>query len=190
VDIVSGYFPCSDPLPFYLTSILAYCPNFGVHHIRGDRDLIQRRKKQRERRKRSALSLARSSPCRKKVKFNISQEGDFPKTKDLYLGVRKVRLPFHDTPLTLVVVKGYGKKPRMLLTSLEVAEEDPLSIFKIYLTRWKCEESFRFLKQSYNREDVRVQSYGALTNTVSLVMAVFFFVSVILAAGLRLRIFL
>ena len=107
-------------------------------------------KKKREGRKRSALSLAKSSPCRKKVKLNICREGEVPRTKDLYLGARKVKLPFRDTPLTLVVVKGYGKKPLMLLTNLEEAREDPLSILEIYLTRWKCEESFRFLKQSYN----------------------------------------
>ncbi len=31
--------------------------------------------------------------------------------------------PFYDTPLTLVVVKGYSKNPPMLLTNLEIAEE-------------------------------------------------------------------
>jgi len=37
---------------------------------------------------------------------------------------------------------------------------------------------------------VRVQSYIALRNVVSFVMAVFFFVSVVLAVGMRLRILL
>jgi len=49
-----------------------------------------------------------------------------------------VKLPFYDTPLTLVVVKGYGKNPLMLLTNVEEAEDDPLSILEIYLTRAKC----------------------------------------------------
>jgi len=35
-----------------------------------------------------------------------------------------------------------------------------------YLTRWKCEESYRFIKQAYNLEDVRVMSYRALRNMV------------------------
>lgn len=61
-----------------------------------------------------------------------------------------MKLPFSDTHLTLVVVKGYGKNPLMLLTNVEEAEDDPLSILEVYLTRWKCDESFRFLKQSYN----------------------------------------
>ena|GEM_PF-5851703 len=49
-----------------------------------------------------------------------------------------MKLPFYDTPLTLVVVKGYGKNPLMLLTNVEEAEDDPLSILEIYLTRAKC----------------------------------------------------
>jgi len=158
--------------------------------LRGDRDLVLIDKRRREGRKRSSLSLTKSCRCRRRVKLNICKEGEVPKIKDLYLGSRMVKLPFSDTHLTLVVVKGYSKNPLMLLTNVEEAEDDPLSILEIYLTRWKCEESFRFIKQSYNLEDVRVQSYIALRNVVSFVMAVFFFVSVVLAVGMRLRILL
>ena len=52
-----------------------------------------------------------------------------------------------------------------------------MRILEIYLTRWKCEESYRFIKQSYNLEDVRVLSYTALRNIMDLVQAVFYFVS-------------
>ena len=93
--------------------------------LRGDRDLIPIDKKGR---KRSSLTLAKSSPCRRKVKLNLCREGEVPRTKDLYLGVRKVKLPFTDNHLTLVVVKGYGKIPLMLLTNVEMAEKDPLNI--------------------------------------------------------------
>jgi len=158
--------------------------------LRGDRDLVLIDKKGGERNKRSSLTLAKSCRYRRKAKLNLCKEGEVPKVNDLYLGSRKVKLPFSETPLTLVVVKGYGKNPLMLLTNLEMPEDDPSNILEIYLTRWKCDESFRFLKQSYNLEDVRVQSYIALRNTVSLVTAVFFFISVILVVGLRLRIFL
>jgi len=45
----------------------------------------------------------------------------------------------------------------MLLTNLKVeAAEDALRIMEIYLTRWKCEESFRFIKQAYQLEDVKL----------------------------------
>ena len=47
----------------------------------------------------------------------------------------------------------------------------------MYLTRWKVEESIRFLKQEYNLGDVRVRGYAGLENTVSLLSAVFYFLT-------------
>ena len=79
----------------------------------------------------------------------------------------------------------------MVLTNLKVeTAEDALKIMEIYLTRWKCEESFRFIKEAYQLEDVRVLKYKGLRNIVSLIMAVFFFVSVVLGAAAKLRILL
>ena len=79
----------------------------------------------------------------------------------------------------------------MLLTSLEVSDsQDALGIMEIYLTRWKCEESFRFIKQAYQLEDIRVLKYEGLRNIMSLIMLVFFFVSVLLGAAYKLRILL
>lgn len=65
-----------------------------------------------------------------------------------------------------------------------------MRILEIYLTRWKCEESYRFIKQAYNLEDVRVLSYKALRNTMVLVQAVFYFVSAELGKNLKLNILL
>jgi len=48
----------------------------------------------------------------------------------------------------------------------------------------------RFLKQEYNLEDVRVRSYAGLKNTVSLLLAVFYFLSVYLGRKLKLNILL
>jgi hypothetical protein len=68
--------------------------------------------------------------------------------------------------------EGYADRPLMLLTTIEA--EDLLIILEIYLTRCKCEESHRFIKQGYNLEDVRVMSYAALRNTLALVQAVLY----------------
>jgi len=106
--------------------------------LRGDRNLVLIDKRRREGRKRSSFTLAKTCPCRRKVKLNICKEGEVPRIKDFYLGTRRVKLPFSNTHLTLVVVKGYGKNPLMLLTNVEEAEDDPLSILEIYLTRAKC----------------------------------------------------
>jgi hypothetical protein len=57
---------------------------------------------------------------------------------------------------------------------------------EIYLTRWKIEETFRFLKQSYNLEDLRVLSYQRLQNLVALVAAAAYFAATFLGRKLRL----
>jgi hypothetical protein len=61
--------------------------------------------------------------------------------------VLPVKLPKHTYPLFLVVAKGFGKEPMMLLTSYPVRtkiKEAIWRIIEIYLTRWKCDESFRY----------------------------------------------
>ncbi len=55
----------------------------------------------------------------------------------------------------------FGKQPMMLLTSCPInlkAKETIWRVVEIYLTRWKCNESFRYIKQCHNLEDIR---YGA-----------------------------
>ena len=58
------------------------------------------------------------------------------------------------------------------------------------MTRLKCEESYRFIKQAYNLEDVRVLSYTALWNMMVLVQGVFYFLSAELGKNLKLNILL
>jgi hypothetical protein len=51
----------------------------------------------------------------------------------------------------------------MLLTSCPVKtriKETIWRIIEIYLTRWKCNESFRYIKQCYNLEDIH--GYAAI----------------------------
>ena len=78
-----------------------------------------------------------------------------------------VKLPDYAHKLFLVVVKGFGLKPMMLLTSCPVNIRKKESIWKIveyYLARWKCDESFRYIKQCYNLEDIRVRSSIGIRN--------------------------
>lgn len=58
----------------------------------------------------------------------------------------------------------------------------------IYLTRRKIEETFRFVKPSYNLEDVRVLNYQRLKNLVVLVTAVAYFAAAFLGRQMKLRI--
>jgi len=110
--------------------------------------------------------------------------------KTLTMGSETVYLPWYDKPLTLVVMKGYGEQPMILLTNIDLSKRGLDWILEIYLTRWKCEESYRFIKQGYNLEDVRVLTYTSLRNILVMVQAVFFFVSVELGRKLKLNILL
>jgi hypothetical protein len=48
--------------------------------------------------------------------------------------------------------------PHLTSCSVNVKIKEALwRIVEIYLTRWKCEESFRYIKQCYNLEDIRVR---------------------------------
>ncbi len=56
-----------------------------------------------------------------------------------------------------------------------------------YLTRWKCDESYRYIKQSYNLEDIRVRSYKSIRNIVVLELAVAYFAAVYLGQSIKLK---
>jgi len=108
----------------------------------------------------------------------------------LRLGAMEVRLPeCRYTPRHLVVIRGFGPEPILLLTNLTPGSGRNYATFvaDVYLTRWKCEEAYRFVKQAYRLEDVRVRSYVALRNVFALVLAVLYFVSVVIGAKAKLN---
>ena len=121
-----------------------------------------------------------------KYKVEIDNQGSKEK-KEVELGKKKVKIPGIKKELYLVAVKGFGHKPMTLLTN---TDKNPIITLEMYLTRWKVEESIRFLKQEYNLEDIRVRNYSALKNTVALLAAVFYFLSVYLGRKLKLNILL
>ncbi len=85
-----------------------------------------------------------------------------------------VRLPEQpEIPVWLVVIRGLAPEPILLLNN--VADASARSghagwIADVYLTRWKCDEVYRFLKQAHHLEDVRVRSYLALRNSFALLI--------------------
>ena len=106
-------------------------------------------------------------------------------------GCRPVRLPEHpDQALWLVVVRGLGTAPMMLLTDLPMRRNRKVLwwVVSAYLTRWRIEEAIRFVKQSYDLEDIRVLTYQRLRNLAVLVNAVAFFTAVVLCTRIKLEI--
>ncbi len=109
----------------------------------------------------------------------------------LEYGFRPVRLPQRpDIPLWLVVMRGLGHQPMMLLTDLPMRRNRKLRWWVVAadLTRWRIEEAIRFTKQSYDLEDIRVLTYDRLRNLVVLVNAVAFFTAVVLGTRIKLDI--
>lgn len=93
--------------------------------------------------------------------------------------------------LKAVVIKGFGIKPMVLITNREFDSNNPFVLTQIldqYLTRWKCDECFRYIKQSYNLEDIRVRSYNALRNLIAITNAIAYFTSIFLGYSVKLRI--
>jgi hypothetical protein len=106
-------------------------------------------------------------------------------------GCRPVRLPEHpDKQLWLEVVRGLGEAPLMLLTDLPMRRNRKVLwwVVSAYLTRWRIEEAIRFVKQSYELEDIRVLTYQRLRNLAVLVNAVAFFTAVVLGTRIKLEI--
>ena len=108
----------------------------------------------------------------------------------VHYGCRPVHLPDHPQPLYLVVVRGLGQAPLMLLTNVALhrARKSLWFVVQGYLSRWLVEETIRFIKQSYHLEDLRVLHYERLRNLVALVLAAAYFAAVWLGESLKLAV--
>lgn len=129
--------------------------------------------------------------CRLRYQAQIIKiENGQEKVYQLRYGAEPFRLPGREEPLQLVVVAGFGQEPLLLLTNLGgVRDSQSLWwIAQIYLTRWKIEETFRFVKQSYQLEDIRVMRYQRLKNLVLLMTAAAYFATAFLGQKLKLKI--
>jgi hypothetical protein len=137
----------------------------------------------------SAVDLARSCP----MLFNetiIREDAGQERLVHLSCGMRKVRLPDRKEDLTLVVVKGFGEEPLMILTNLNVrrSRKSIWHIILSYITRWRIEDLIRFIKQSYRLEDVRCLTYRRLQALMVLVTAAAYFAAVYLGLRMKLRV--
>lgn len=111
---------------------------------------------------------------------------------NITFGVTKVSLPdYRNECYYAVVIKGFGEHPMILLTNQQINTRDSKSIYRIveiYLTRWKCDECYRYIKESYNLEDVRVRSYTSIRNITVMVHAIAYFTSIYIGMNLKLKI--
>lgn len=155
-----------------------------IIRLRGDRHLVMRG------RARSAADMARG--VRMQYAETVVRETQGGEKKlHLEYGFRRVKLPGRkNVELTLVVVRGFGEKPLLLLTNVAVknSRRSVWEIVRGYLTRWLVEETIRFIKQSYRLEDLRVLEYERLRNLAALVLAAAYFAAVWLGESLKLAV--
>ena len=114
-----------------------------------------------------------------------TEEGE--KSYEIQYGAMDVRLPGRGEPLRLVVVRGFGEKPMLLLTNV-AGTDSRQSLWQIvegYMTRWRVEDAIRFIKQSYRLEDIRLLDYTRLKNMMAVVLAAVFFASCWLGESVR-----
>ena len=135
-----------------------------------------------------AVDLGRSCP----MLFNetvVKEEAGQERLVRLSCGMRKVRLPDRPEELSLVVVKGFGEEPLMILTNLPVrrSRKSIWHVITSYITRWRIEDVIRFVKQSYRLEDIRCLTYRRLQALMVLVMAAAYFAAVYLGLRMKLR---
>lgn len=151
--------------------------------LRGDRHLLCGQEK------RSALELANECRCPYTEVIARVKAGK-QSVHEISFGYRKVRLPERDRQLYLLVVKGFGEKPLMALTTepLRRNRKILLRMLKSYIRRWSIEETIRFVKQCYGLENVRVLTYQSLQNLMPLVLAATYFAATVLDTHLRLQV--
>lgn len=176
---------CNDIIEYFIANTLQFVTRLKLnrwlvtHNKRGGRICVQAERLERFMRLNHTAQITKIDDGKETV-INIE------------FGITKVAL--QDLPadwLYAVVIKGFGQHPMILLTNLETDIKQSKAIYKvieIYLTRWKCDECYRYIKQSYNLEDVRVRSYTAIRNITALVHAIAYFTSIYIGMNLKLKI--
>lgn len=137
-----------------------------------------------------AQELAVSCPMR--YTETVRREtGEGVKHYELQFGVMTVALPQRpEQALRMVVIRGFGEQPMILLTTLAKTPSRKAlwQVVEGYLTRWRVEDAIRFVKQSYNLEDIRVLKYRRLKNMIALLLTVIYFNCAWLGGRLRCEI--
>ncbi len=124
--------------------------------------------------KRTALARDWARDCPLPYAETVRKQNlEGPETiRTIEFGFRRVKLPGWREPLSLVVIKGWGDEPTLLLTTVDVRMNRKIlwGVIEAYLTRWRIEETLRFSKKSYAIEDIRVLGYESLKNLMALVL--------------------
>ncbi len=134
------------------------------YFIENDEKFIIRAKKNRnviyKGKTENILTVAR----RFKGKYSLKFRNKSGKRVDVKISIIPVCLPkFSNAELQLVVIYGFGEEPMLLITNLAADDRRiGVSVCKAYLMRWRIEEYFKFKKQKFDFENLRVRSLQSI----------------------------
>ena len=101
-----------------------------------------------------------------KGKYSLKFETKDGRKADCKISIVPVSLPkYPDKALNLVICRGLGKDPLLLLTNLDNNDKRLcVTITKVYLLRWRIEEYYKFKKQGFGFEKFLVRSLKSIRN--------------------------
>ena len=108
-----------------------------------------------------------------KGKYSLKFKKKNGKTADCKISIVSIKLPCRpNDDLNLVICRGLGVEPLMLITNLN-SDDNRLSVVvtKVYLMRWRIEEYYGFKKQQFDFEDFRVRSLHSI-RTLDLLLTI------------------
>lgn len=142
------------------------CNRYYEYFIKHDEKFIIRAKKNRNviYKDKTVNILKLANQFKGKYKLEYTNKNGIKRS--VKISIIPIRLcEFRKTELNLVVVHGFGTIPMMLITNLHSNDQRLCTtVCKIYLMRWRIEEYFKFKKQSFDFENLRVQSLKSIRN--------------------------
>ena len=97
-----------------------------------------------------------------KLKFNIMFQNV---EKECLISVIKVQITASKKWINIFFVYGLSDTPMMLASNIPIkSKEDALKVARLYFSRWRIEEYFKFKKQEFNFENFRVRSLKSINN--------------------------
>lgn len=140
------------------------CNDDFIIRLKGNRNLLFKGKSK------NVEEMAKRRKGKVKMEMYFSKED-----KTVYVTHTRVELSSHKgKQLTLVIVYGLSDTTQMmLLTNKKVScKEDLHKIVRAYMSRWRIEENFRFKKEQYKLENMRVRTVHAMNvmNTIVMIL--------------------
>ena len=117
-----------------------------------------------------AREIAQSCPMLYAETIVKIEDGE-EKGSHLEFGYRNVKFPGRRENLGLLVVRGFGQEPMMMLRTQPLRKYRKVlwKLVRAYIRRWAIEEIIRYIKQRYELDDVRLLNYRSLQNIMPLI---------------------